>query len=182
MTAFGGIYGAVMLFVMTLIGVSLIFEKKSRISPTPVLRHVRTKALSMIPLSFDGAHKYLIADLGCGWGGCLFALLGKFPQSTITGYEISPFPFALSKIRTFFQKDISVLRENFFEKDLSGLDIVMCYLSPYHMEKLVPQFLTMKSGSAIVSCSFPIKDWIPVKTEYVRGLFVTIPVFLYVIK
>lgn len=93
MTSFETVYSVFMILIFAIIGTSLIYEKKARISPTPVLPNVRKKALGLIPEKFHRTEKYKIADLGCGWGGLLMALSRKFPESSITGYELSPWPF-----------------------------------------------------------------------------------------
>lgn len=183
MTLFEIFYSLLMILIFIMIGTSLVYEKRVGISPTPVLLHVRKKAMGLIPSSFDSTGHYNIADLGCGWGGFLMALSQRFSSSRITGYEVSPWPYWVSKSRAFlFAKNVSVLNENFLEKDMSPFDVVLCYLSPRHMEQLGPMFSELKAGTVVISCSFPIKGWDAERTEYARGLFVTIPIFLYIIK
>ncbi len=180
MNVFDSIYSIIMILIFSGIAISLIYEKKARISPTPVLPAVRAKVMAM--LDAQNMNPENIADLGCGWGGLVLKLQRLYPVSRVTGFEISPLPYWASRLRTTLSSRIDIMRESFFDKDISGNDIVTCYLSPYHMEKLKPQLENLKSGSVVISCSFPIKDWIPVQTEYVRGIFVMIPVFMYIIK
>ncbi len=183
MSIFDTIYSVFIIFVFLVIGISFIYEKKARISPTPVLPHVRLKALTLLPSRFIPSGTYKIADLGCGWGSLLLKLSRLFPEASITGYEISPFPFLLSWLRSsLFSSNISVHRSDFFKADISAFDIVFCYLSPWHMNELKDHFLKMKPGSVVISCSFPIDGWRAERTDSVKSLFVSIPVFLYVIK
>lgn len=182
MSGFDTIYSVFIIFVFLVVAISLIYEKKSRISPTPVLPHVRLKALTLLPSRFTSDGVYNIVDLGCGWGGLLIKLSNLFPKASITGYEISPFPFLLSRFRCLISAgNVVVRRSDFFKADLSGFDIAFCYLSPWHMNALKPHFARMKSGSVVISCSFPIEGWEAERTDHVKSLFVTIPVFLYII-
>lgn len=52
MGAFDTIYSVFVIFVFLVIGISLIYEKKAHISPSPVLPHVRLKALTLLPSQF----------------------------------------------------------------------------------------------------------------------------------
>lgn len=172
-----------MMLVFLMIGTCFYYEKKAKISPAPVLPWVRRKALALIPESFDRSKKYKIADLGSGWGGLLLKLSKQFPNSDVVGYEISPWPFYISKMTTgLLSRRVTVKKENFFQKDISEFDIVVCYLSPYHMKELKSQFASLKPGSVIVSCSFPVEGWEPDIKGSISGIFVTIPIFVYSIK
>lgn len=180
MNLFDSSYALFLLLIFAGIGVSLIYEKKAHISPTPVLPIVRRKAMDLLKNMDISARE--IVDLGSGWGGMSLKLANTYPNAHVTGYEISPVPYGFSRLRTLFSKQITITREDFFKKDLGNADIVTCYLSPYHMEKLKSGLADLKKGSVVVSCSFPIEGWEAERTETVRGIFVEIPVYLYVIK
>lgn len=155
------------------------YEKKAGIVPAPVLPWVRWAAIRLLQ-KHVGDHKVQkIGELGCGWGGMVKLLARRFPQAHITGYEISPAPYVISRLRTcFMRKRVTITRRDFFTDDLSRYDLIFCYLSPRHMEKLKPQLATLKPGSLIVSCSFPIPGWTPLDSVTVWSL-VRIPVCLY---
>jgi hypothetical protein len=179
MPPFDWIYSLVLLTAFAVVLSGLWHEKKAGISPTPVLSWVRRRAVRMLKGQIDPGKVHEVADLGCGWGGMTGILASTYPQAHITGYEISPFPYYASKLRSlFFGKRISIRHDNFFERNLSDCDVVFCYLSPQHMEKLKPQLLGLKPGSLVLSCSFPILGWAPIAQEKVWSL-VNIPVFLY---
>ena len=48
------------------------------------------------------------------------------------------------------------LRADLFTADLSQCDVIMIYLTPNQMERLVPKFEMLKPGSRIVSYHFVI--------------------------
>jgi len=158
--------------------VSVLYEKSTGISAVPVLPWTRHQALSLL-IKFHPPHAVLhVADLGCGWGGMIRKLHKAYPKAKIVGYETSPFPYILSKIRfSMAGKNVQILNDDFFKADLSQNDVVFCYLSPKHME-LKPQLLNLKAGSLIVSCSFPITGWTPIETRKVWSI-VRIPVYIY---
>jgi hypothetical protein len=175
------IYCIVMIVFFISIFTSIYFEKYTKIVPAPTLSYVRRKALKLIPPNFKREGQYNILDLGSGWGGILIALSKLFPQSKITGYELSPFPYIISSLRIYFnKKNIDILREDFFDKDISSADIIFCYLSPYHMEKLKEKFATLPEGKCIISCSFPIKGWKADKQDEINSFFIKIPIFRYI--
>lgn len=171
-------YSALLILVFVAIGYCLFYEKRVGVSPTPVLPWVRRRALNMALAHTDRNAAYNVADLGCGWGGLMTALVRKYPRAHVTGYEVSYPPYLASILRTFARRRLRVVRRDFMEQDLSAYDIVFCYLSHRHMLALRPKLAALKPGSIVVSCSFPIPEWTPTAQDTVKGI-VPIPVFLY---
>lgn len=170
-----------MIAIFMVVLISFYYEKKTKIGAMPSLPSVGKIALRLIPEHFLKEGQYQILDLGSGWGGVLVTLSKLFPNSYITGYELSPWPFLYSSVRLFSKREkIKILREDFFDKDISSADIIFCYLSPYHMEKLKDKFATLPDGKCIISCAFPILDWKIDAQDSVRNFFVTTPVFRYI--
>ena len=173
------VYSLVLLSFFAVIAVSMLYEARAHISPTPVLPWVRRAAMLMIKNNITDVSVLRVADLGCGWGGMTTRLARAYPDAHITGYEMSPVPYFISRLRgAFFGKRINTLQANFFKADLSGFDVVFCYLSPAHMEQLKSQLATLKKGSLVVTCSFPIIGWIPIETVKIWSL-VQIPINIY---
>ena len=90
--------------------------------------------------------KPLIIDCGSGWGGLCRKLAKKFPNTTVIGYEISPIPYLFSwciqKISP--NLDYTISRQDLFKADLKTADILICYLSPFHMKKF--EFMIKDKG------------------------------------
>lgn len=96
-------------------------------------------------------------DLGCGNGDIL--LLADDLKMKAVGYEIAPFYYMLSKIRTSLRKNISVKYSNILKVDLSKADIIYCYLLPPLLKKLVPKFQKeLKKNAVVISTGFPIDN------------------------
>lgn len=158
---------------------TIFYERYTLISATPILPWTRWQVVSLLKEFQLIETQKKIADLGCGWGGMVGKLSHMYPLDKITGYELSPFPFIFSKLRFAGRsKNILILKSNFFLEDLSDFDIIFCYLSPNLMEQLKPQLSNLKTGSIVISCSFPILEWKPYAERSVWS-FVKIPVYLY---
>ncbi len=166
-------------FAMYLAWSCLWCKHETRIPPVPVMPKIKHRAIALGAQYADKDAPYSIADLGAGWGGVLKALSRHYKNASIVGYELSPWPYRCAKIRAWLNAQrFTVKKENFFMADISGCDIVYCYLSPTLMEELIPQFMTMKAGALVISCSFEIASWTPIAKDVVSGI-VDIPIYIY---
>ncbi|MDH5749184.1 MAG: hypothetical protein OEY85_07725 [Rhodospirillales bacterium] len=106
-------------------------------------------------------------DLGCGLGGLIIHLARNCPQSRISGIESAPIPFIISWFRKYFSGLNNLVLEygNYWVKDLSGYDVVYCFLSPVPMTALFDKARAeMKPGSLFISNSFPVVEIAPDQT------------------
>ena len=96
----------------------------------------------------------IVYDLGCGDGTALITAAKEFGANG-TGIEIDPVRFWTSKLlvrKNGLSKNIRILRKNFFNEDISEADIVIVYLVPKTLQKLLPKFKKeLKKGTRIVS-------------------------------
>jgi len=101
-----------------------------------------------------------IADFGSGDGRVLFAF-EKAGAKNLQGYEISLWPFALSRIQKFFKcSKVKFYFTNFHSADLKDVDIVFCYLMENALKSLKDKFAQELKPSARVVCfGFQIKNW-----------------------
>lgn len=100
-------------------------------------------------------------DLGMGNGRVLAVAANKF-KLDVFGFEMSPIIYWLAKADVFFRgvKKADLKLCNFYNQDLSGADIVFCFLSPFAMEKLRPKFeRELPSGTRVISYAFKINKW-----------------------
>ena len=103
-----------------------------------------------------------IYDLGSGWGGLCRKLAASFPQAQVKGYEISPIPFLISKIK--WRKNYTIHRGDIFKIDIKNADIIVCYLSPIHMKQLEETIKRrVKKGTILYSQGFPFPNIQPEK-------------------
>lgn len=110
----------------------------------------------------DGDRVY---DLGCG-DGRLLRESRKAKDVEAIGIEASWLVSLLARlIRVFSKVKYKIIHGNFFESRLDEADVVFCYLFPNVMLKLQPKFESeLKEGARVISHSFPIKAWQPVRT------------------
>jgi len=102
----------------------------------------------------------VVYDLGCGDGKVLFYLSKNNPNAKYIGIESAPFPLLFARINSWwFNKNnkgnIKIIKQNFFNTDLSNATHVFTYLYPNVMDDLLPKFdEELKVGTRLVSTSF----------------------------
>lgn len=94
-------------------------------------------------------------DLGCGKAESLI-IVNNFGVKAV-GFEISPYYYLWSKVRTLPYSNIDVCYRNIKNVDLSYADVVYCYLMPDFLEKLAPKFKKeLKKSARLISISFKV--------------------------
>ena len=155
------------------------YEKKTKAPAIPTLPWVRKKMIDGLKRHTDPTKSYKIAELGSGWGGLTIKIARNFKSSQIDGYELAYAPYLVSKIRAAFAfRKIKFYRADFFKRDLSQYDIIVCYLLPWHMAQLKPQLEQLKPGSIIVVNAYGVPGWEPIETQYTEFV-VKIPIYVY---
>lgn len=106
----------------------------------------------------------VIYDLGSG-DGRLVHTASRLYKAKAIGYELSPLVWGWAVFLSLFWRSSAKLRfGNFWNKDISDADVIVCYLLPPAMEQLKKKILPqLKPGALLVSHAFEIKDWIPYK-------------------
>jgi predicted RNA methylase len=122
----------------------------------------------------------ILYDLGSGDGRVIIAAAKKYKIKTI-GIEIAwPLVF-WSRLKIKFNK-LSHLAEvrfgNLYQTDLSQATIVVFYLLPAAVEKLIPKLKKeLKPGTKIISAAFKINNWPALKID--RPTAKDMPIYLY---
>lgn len=119
----------------------------------PTLKAQRVQALDLLDLRPG----QLFVDLGSG-DGSLLALAAQRGLKAV-GYEINPFLFVYSWLRTRrYGRQVKVKLKSFWRAELSGADGVYVFLITHHMKHL-DELLSSKKGTRkikVVSNSFKI--------------------------
>lgn len=90
-------------------------------------------------------------DLGCGTGKAL-GYVAEVYKAKGVGIEIDPLRVFLARRNTKSTKNITILKKNFFDVDISGATVIFVYLVPKALGKLLPKFLKeLHPGTKIVS-------------------------------
>ncbi len=157
---------------------SIVFHTlRTGISPMPTSGKVRRQLLSLLPADLEGT----VLELGSGWGTLAFALADRCPRARVVAFELSPLPYAFSRLRQRLapRANLQLLREDFFRAPFSGASVVVCYLFPGAMTRLAPKLSgELPPGTRILSHTFALRGWKPLRTLVVDDLYRT-PIYLY---
>ncbi len=114
----------------------------------------------------------LVYDLGCGDGRLVITAAMKTGCSGV-GFDIEPKRVAeATENAKLHEVDgrVQIIEQDVFTVDLSEADVVMTYLLPWMMNKLIPQFQQMRDGCRIVAHDFWIDGVEPEKVfEFVEA-------------
>lgn len=107
-----------------------------------------------------------VVELGCGDGRIIRAVSAKGVKEAI-GYEFSLPTYLWAKVLSFIKrKGESIEFANFWKKDFSKVDVVMCFLLQDAMngfeKKIWPK---LNRGTRVVSNTFKLKGVKPVAVE-----------------
>lgn len=107
----------------------------------------------------------LVYDLGCGDGRLVITAAFKTGCSGV-GFDIEPKRVAEATENARLHEvegRVQIIEQDVFTVDLSKADVVMTYLLPWMMNKLLPQFHAMRDGCRIVAHDFWIDGVEPEK-------------------
>lgn len=100
----------------------------------------------------------VVYDLGCGDGEVLIQSANLGAKGV--GIEIDPLRVFIAKTRVYknnLNKKIFIKRKNFFKEDISEASVVVVYLIPQTLKKLLPKFKKeLKKGTKIISYRYEI--------------------------
>ncbi len=157
---------------------SIVFHTlRTGISPMPTSGKVRRQLLSLLPEEIEGT----VLELGSGWGTLAFALADHCPRARVVAFELSPLPYAFSRLRQRLapRPNLRLLREDFFRASFSEASAVVCYLFPGAMTRLAPRLAgELAPGTRVLSHTFALRGWKPLRTLVVDDLYRT-PIYLY---
>ncbi len=112
-----------------------------------------------------------VVDLGSGAGRLLF-LAAKSGAQTL-GYELNPFLVLWTKLVilvTGKQDKIKVFYKSIYDANIKDMDVILMFLYPPHMKKMVKKLQEAKPGTIILSYAFALPEWQLIKKE--QGIYV----------
>ncbi|MFN7939748.1 MAG: 50S ribosomal protein L11 methyltransferase [Bryobacteraceae bacterium] len=114
-----------------------------------------------------------VIDLGCGDGRIVVTAVKKFGAARAIGYDLDPERIKEANDNAKengVSAKVKFVEKNLFDADIKEANVVTLYLLPGVNEKLKPRLLKeLKPGTRIVSHSFSMGDWQPVKQEDIGG-------------
>ncbi len=169
---------SLLFFLLVTVAASIIgFSFKNGISPTPTSKKVKCALMSSLPDDLSG----VILELGSGWGSLAFALAKRYPNCQVIAYETSPVPYLFclgcQLLRRF--PNLLFLRKDFFFSSFDKASLVVCYLYPKAMQKLLLKFKKeLKSTALVVTHTFSLMGKKPLLTLHAKDLYCT-PIYHY---
>lgn len=121
----------------------------------------------------------VLYDLGCG-DGRVVAVAGRDFALRSVGFEVAVVPYLLAKARLWLAglNNAQIWLKNFWQADLSQADIVVCFLTPAAMIKLLPKLQReLKPGARFATYAFPLPLLTP--TEINKPLHSDAKIYLY---
>lgn len=122
----------------------------------------------------------ILYDLGSGDGRAIIKAVQNY-QIRAVGFELSILLYLWAKLNIWIlglNKQAKVKFRNFFKEDLGQADVIICFLMPKAMGKLRDKFeKELRPGVRIVSYSFSVPGWQPVKID--RPAPRDKPIYLY---
>lgn len=151
------------LFAFALLAVTSLGSLKTRV---PLYLSSRRAAEAVAERAPANAR---VIDLGCGLGGWLGNLKSLRPDLIVTGVEMAPLNWLISRSRLGSRATVQL--GSLWDVDLSGYDIVYAYLSPAPMAQLWDKVQKeMAPGSLLVSNTFTVPGAEPDETVELHDL------------
>jgi hypothetical protein len=143
------------------LGGLLLFNVAALRHRVPLFLSSRRAAAVVTTLLPRGAG-FRMLDLGCGTGSLLANVAQVRPDGRYTGVEIAPVPYLLGSLRAWGRRGMRILWGDFWQRDLSGYDVVYAYLSPAPMARLWQKARAeMRPGTLFISNEFCVPGVVP---------------------
>jgi 16S rRNA A1518/A1519 N6-dimethyltransferase RsmA/KsgA/DIM1 with predicted DNA glycosylase/AP lyase activity len=142
------------------------------------------KASDAIITLLDNTGTGPVYDLGSGWGGLVIPLSKKYPDRKIVGYEVSFVPWLVSVLfrSVFGLRNLEIHRRNFLQADLSGAEVLICYLHTEGMSEVAKKLtLERNCDGFLISNNFGLPISQPEKTIQINDLYKS-PIYRYRLK
>lgn len=121
----------------------------------------------------------LLVDLGCGDGRVLRYVRKRYDVQAV-GFEINPLAYLKARAVCFGVQGVEIRLQNFWRADLTGADIVFCYLFPDLMKSLSAKLRSeLKPGALIVSCNFALPEMTPERVLRPGNSLNNDPIYIY---
>jgi hypothetical protein len=123
-----------------------------------------------------------VYDLGAGDGRILSSAVRNFGAKAV-GVELNPARYRDISERLRNEQigeSVNLVRGDFNDVSLAEADVVTLYLLTSVNDSIRPKLeRELKIGSRVVSHDFPIRGWVPVRTEIVRDRYNTHEIYVY---
>ncbi|MBP5343535.1 MAG: hypothetical protein J6Y85_00435 [Alphaproteobacteria bacterium] len=127
--------------------------------PVPSTGKIKKAMIEAVARRLAKKDKQIVMDLGAGWGTLLLPLAKKFPKHTFVGIEYGYLPYIISKFRARKMPNLSFVRQNLFDADISKADVIFLFLLNSAMPKIENKCQKeAKPGALIYVNRFPMPN------------------------
>jgi hypothetical protein len=147
----------VLAFVGVTVALIAVYAIRLRVVPMPTSPKAAQEIISYIPSDIKS-----VTDFGSGWGDLALAIARARPDIEVTGIELSPVPYALSRMRALLaaKPNLDFIRADFRTLDRDPGDVVICFLDPRVMGDVGDVLeQRMAGGGIVISRAFAIPGW-----------------------
>ena len=154
-------------FVVTLLFASLVLAQKvvrSRTPDVPYIPTTETAVKAMLELA-DVKRSDIVYDLGCGDGRIVIAAAKRYGARGV-GIDIDPVLVREAKgnaRQAGVEKLVEFREQDLFQANFREATVVTLFLLPAINKRLLSQLEALKPGTRIVSNTFEIGEWKPVR-------------------
>ena len=112
---------SVLVFTGVILALIAIYAVRLRVVPMPSLAAARAEIISYIP-----SDTKTVTDFGSGWGDLAINIARHRPDIAVTGIELSPVPYAISRMRAVLaaKPNLTLIRADFRKIDREPGDVV----------------------------------------------------------
>ncbi len=152
-------------FALLVAIITLAYAARLGVPPVPARRIEVDAALSLLEAESLPAGARIV-ELGAGWGGLAVRLARALPQAQVVGYELSPLPYAVARLRARRLGNCEIQRTDFFRASVEHADAVTAFLMMHPMERLKPKLdQELAPGTPVVAIGFQFRGRTPVVTR-----------------
>ncbi len=148
---------SILVFVGIILALIAIYAIRLRAVPMPTMTKAAREIIAYIPNDTKA-----VTDFGSGWGDLALAIARARPDVTVTGIELSPVPYAISRMRGILaaKPNLDFIRADFRTLDRDPGDVVVCFLDPRIMRDVGDVLAErMTDGGIVISRGFAIPGW-----------------------
>lgn len=130
----------------------------------------KKQAIKMVELA-EIKNGTKVIDLGSGAGRLLFLAAESGAQAV--GYELNPFLVLWTRmiiLLTGQKNKIRVFYKSIYDADITDAEVILMFLFPPHMKKMIEKLKEAKPGTIILSYAFALPEWQLIKKE--QGIYV----------
>lgn len=163
------------LFILTAIAITSMLWTGFRGAPwVPTSFRTVRKMLEMAEIGPDD----VVYDLGCGDGRVIVMAARRYKAQAV-GFEIDPLRYLWCQMLIAvlgLRERVRIVYGDFFKQDLSGADVVTCYLLQDTNNKLVSKFeAELRPGTRILSNTFTFGELERVRKDGEATLYIFNP-------